>query len=558
MKTQFDRQLAAVRIRCLANALLQQLAAVLATGGVLAAMAIAAERVFAVRVLTPWTLYGAAGAAAAAAVVLAALRMPSRMQVAVLMDRRLAFRERFSTALALAASNDPFAHAAAEEAHRAAERIDPGTHFPIRPSRRWAATLASWAAAGAVAVLVPHDALGFLAQHNHKQAEQQLAQLAGKEVKEQATAVVSALKQLKNDALTAEAARLAEGLDGAKPEELRREAMRKLGDLADKIRQMEKKPTLQAAEAMKEMLKQLKATSDPLSRELDQALQRGDFDKAAETVRKLAEQINGKQLNEEDQKKLAEQLDKLGRQCEQMSDAKKQLEEALKNAGLDGESAKKLAGLSDQEIREELKNRGLSDEQIEKIMRNLDKLRQACRNCKNLGDQLGKCENAGQLDKEGLARLLEQLQDLDEAGDEMARLEDALREIDRACGNLGEGQCQGLAGVGGQCNGPPKNAPGGNGGRAWGDRPTGGPEPVKTSETGVQNKPGAGKTIASWYFKGAPVKGESRKELKEVVRSAGDAAADAIRDNKIPKAYEESVKKYFGEMERAKAVDANR
>jgi hypothetical protein len=58
-----------------------------------------------------------------------------------------------------------------------------------------------------------------------------------------------------------------------------------------------------------------------------------------------------------------------------------------------------------------------------------------------------------------------------------------------------------------------------------------------------------GPVVASWLIKGSQVKGESKKELQDVIQAGRDAAAEAIQDNEIPRKYELPVKKYFGDLE---------
>ena len=57
-------------------------------------------------------------------------KQPSRMQASLLLDERLGLRERFSTTLALADSDDPFAKAARVESLAAIQRVDLRGHFP--------------------------------------------------------------------------------------------------------------------------------------------------------------------------------------------------------------------------------------------------------------------------------------------------------------------------------------------------------------------------------------------------------------------------------------------
>jgi hypothetical protein len=60
---------------------------------------------------------------------------------------------------------------------------------------------------------------------------------------------------------------------------------------------------------------------------------------------------------------------------------------------------------------------------------------------------------------------------------------------------------------------------------------------------------GKGPAVASWFFKGEQVKGDAQREYQQVIQAARDNAAEAIKDNDIPRKYEGAVKKYFGELE---------
>ena len=80
----------------------------------------------------------------------------------------------------------------------------------------------------------------------------------------------------------------------------------------------------------------------------------------------------------------------------------------------------------------------------------------------------------------------------------------------------------------------------------------------KLKAGGVRNKPTDDtEIIGSWLVKGATVAGESKRKLSTAVQASKDAAAEAIRDNKIPRKYEGAVKKYFGGMEQVAGTDAN-
>ena len=174
MNTAFDRKLRQAAFRFHVNLLLERLGMLLLLAGVLAAAATLCHRLLAYPTLTYSMLAIAAAFVAAVTLAWWLVRRPSRMQLAIILDDRLATKERFSTALAMASANDPFAQAANEEAHARAAGLDPRRHFPIRPSRRWAYACLAWAIAAAVLAFVPDlDALGLMAQQKKQQEKKE-------------------------------------------------------------------------------------------------------------------------------------------------------------------------------------------------------------------------------------------------------------------------------------------------------------------------------------------------------------------------------------------------
>src|SRR4030042_50604 len=92
------------------------------------------------------------------------------MQVSLLLDERLKLHERFSTTLALADCDDPFADAARSEAKQKAEQVKIEGYFPIRPSRCWTYAVSTWLTAAALISFMPQpDPLGFLRKDRQEQ-----------------------------------------------------------------------------------------------------------------------------------------------------------------------------------------------------------------------------------------------------------------------------------------------------------------------------------------------------------------------------------------------------
>ncbi len=572
-----ERRLRIVRIRTALGVLLRQVAVVLALAGVAAAIAVAAERVFVVRLISPVSAISAGAAGLLLAVLLAALRAPNRMQVAVMIDGRLGAKERFSTALAFAGSDDPFALAAEAEAHKAAEGLDIHGHFPIRPTLHWVGSAAAWAVAAAVFFFMPTvDVLGNMARR--QQAQQQAAALAKAQadVKQAAESVKSAVENAKLPQLATDLDKLAQMLSGDKPADVRREAIRKLTDLGKDLRDLQqeqrKNTGLGSAERM---LKDLRGTPQAFDNKLNPALANGDFAGAAKMITDALDKLNSGKLSDAEKAALANQLADLAKQAGKIGDPQKQAADMLARQGMAPNSAEKMAQMNQQDLRDALKKQGMSDKQIDELMDKMSECKNGAQACKDLAEKLAKCNSPGSgLNPDGLIALSEGLARL--GGEQVGEMatEDAIAELEGAIARLGQGDCQGGDGMGlapgngqgdpngagiwvpGEGDGLAGQAGGGQGGRAWGSRPTGAPEDVKLQADGVRNKPTSEtEIIGSWLVRGATVAGESKRKLSTAVQASKDAAAEAIRDNKIPRKYEGAVKKYFGGMEQV--ADAN-
>jgi hypothetical protein len=557
----FERHLRRARLRCGVNLLLECLAVALLAAGAAAAVALALDKAFAFGWVSPWTV----GALAALTVVGAALAwlraMPDRMAVAVMIDERLGLRERFSTALAMASSEEPFALAAREEARRRAEKIGVKGQFPVRPSRTWFAAAGLWAVAAGVLLLMPTlDLRGALARRQARQQEQARLERAQAEVRTLARSVRSSVEKLDDEALAADLADLDKLSEQVKPDEVRRQAIRKLSDAADRLKNKLDTPENQASRQLKDMLKGLRGTNEALTRELSRALARGDFDKAQELTRRLQQAVAEGEIEPDRLDALVKEMQGLSKQLEELADKQDAAEDALQDAtGCSSEQARRMAGMSDRELREALKERGLSEQEIEEAMNKLQAARQACRECRGLAEAMERAAGGqGQgLSAEEMAELIDKLGELEGYAAAGEMTEATLEEIEAAIAALGEegGDGEGLSPAGEGIaevwqrklalarSGGTKGSPTG---QAWRQPEDDGSKLKPTRDVASPGEyTGQGEMIASWYFKGPQVKGEAKKEFTQAVRAAADRASEAIEDNRIPRRHANAVKEYY-------------
>lgn len=550
MATAFDQKLKAVRMRYGINILLEQAGLALAGAGLAAALAVLIERLLAIGLVNRWTMLGLLGLVLVVTATLWILRRPTPMQAALMIDERLALRERFSTALVLSKSNDPFAVAASEEAHSAANRVSLRGQFPIQLSRRWYYTSGAWLLAGAILAFMPGmDLLGNTV--HKKQDQQQVASLqkARTDVQLATSQVKTAVDKLSPD-LAADLAKVGDMSNpGEKPAEVRRNAIQKLTDLADKVKQMQAGEKMESTKATQDMMRGLRALPEGPMKDISRAMAKGDFTKAASEMRELQRQLSEGKLTEEQKKQLAKQLEQLSQQMQGLANQQKQLEDALQKAGLD----KALAKATPEQMKEAMQKQGLSQEQMDSLMQKAAACKSASSACKNLASAMasaGAGGKDGQLSAEELDGLAEQLDKLELDKQQLDMAAATLAQISQAVACLGQGQGQGQGMQGPWQPGDPAGRSGsgtGAPGQGYGPRDSDDSGETANVAKKVKSDGQGGPTIASWYIKGEHVKGEARRELSDVIQAAKDSA-DAVSENDIPRKYEGPVKKYFGDL----------
>ncbi len=545
----FEKKLRWVRFRCSINLLLKQLGYVFAAAGVIGVLAVLAERLLALSVINSLTLWTFFALAIALTLLFWLINQPSRMQAALLLDQRLKLNERFSTTIAMAKSKDPFAQAACREARQAAQHISPERYFPIKPPKFWLYAISVWLIVGTLVLLVPQkDLLGFLKKKREQREQAKQVELAQKEINQTTSLVKLAVKQLGDPELDAELAAFAEMPKGAKPDIAKRQVIRKLGDISDKLKKMQSNMQPGSVELMQQMLRQLRGMPNSFSQKLRLALAKGNFAQASNLLRQFQKQLLEKKLSDEQRKALSRQLQDLARQLQDLAGKNEQLEAELEKLGLD----KKLTKLNKEQLRKALQQQGLSPEKIEQLLQKMAACRMAGSKCSAMGKAMAACGSGmGGLSADDLTALTEQLDELDAISQQIMLTQATLDEIACAIGCLGQGMCQGLGCQGSFREGLAQKFGAGTGGPGCGYGPRASDESGETStkKTRVKNKSGQGPIIASWYFKGTQIKGQAKRDFSEVIQAGRDSAAEAISENQIPRKYEESVKKYFGQLE---------
>jgi hypothetical protein len=399
-------------------------------------------------------------------------------------------------------------------------------------------------------LLLPQkDLLGFLAIRDQQQKQEELVKKAEEDVKKGTEVVKSLVEKLGKPELADALGDLTRIPPDAKPQDIKRQAIRKLSDLSDQLQKMQSGARLDSANIMNKMLKQLRSPTGALSQELSTALARGNFKRASELLQQMQEKMEQGKLSEEQKAALAKQMQELGKQLQQLAQKNAELEKELEKLGLN----KKMAKMSQQQLKQALQKKGLSQQQIEQLLNKAAACRQAAGNCAGLGQAMAACGGgSGGLSGDDLAAVGEQLDQMEAIQQQLMLTQAALDQIAGACQGLGQGMCKG--GQGGYKPGTGQGFSAGTGGpgQGFGPRSYDDTGQTGTKRTQLETPSQKGPVIASWYFKSDQVKGEATREFSEVVEAARDSAAEAISENQIPRKYEDAVKEYFGQLEKSK------
>jgi hypothetical protein len=548
MSDVLEMRLRQVRWRCWLNLLLEQMAWVGVGMAGLALVLLLLARLLALPVWLPITGYSLVGLFAVLVLGLWAVKIPGKMQLSLIVDERLRLYDRFSTTLALSQSETPFAQAARAEAQQIIDTCEVASRFPVRPTRTWRWALSTWLAVIILVLVLPQkDLLGFLKRQQQQVEEKARVELVKNEIKDSTVQVKRALYQLDDPNLAEDINGLADLPASAEPQIAKRQAIAKLTNLSDKLKQQQTSLTAQSLDLLRKRLKQLRGSPQTLSRELHMAMARGQFDKAAQLLKDMQQKLRQGNLSDKDKQALSQQLQDLARQMAKLADSNRQLEEDLEKLGL----PKELAKLNSAELQKALQKKGLSNEEIAEMMKKMAAARLAANRCSGLGKALGACGAGGGMSAEDLAMALQEFSDLDDLLQQSRLSDAAIAELDRAIACLGEGMCEGLGGQSPFRTGDSNKYGNGSGGpgRGYGERARDTEGDVTAQKRRVKTQAKDGPVIASWYVKGDQIKGEASQQFKDVVVAGRDSAAEAIQDNQIPKKYEQSVKSYFGRLE---------
>lgn len=524
----------------------------------------------------PWLIAAGAGVALAivAALAWAFLTRPRDAEIAKLVDDRAQLRDSLSTALQVERAGDGWSRNIVESARERARRVVVRDVVPIRAGSRWAVPGALVLALLAVWWTPRFDVLGLI--RRQLEAEQQQAEI------EQVRLEVKQNEQKLNELLAKAGVEFdegepdegPEGIDqGAplRPEEIRREAIKKLTSLADELdEKLNESEQAKALEQINDAMRRLKTPGPGPASEMAKQMAKGDYGQAKAELEKLAEQLASGEMSEADKKKAAEQLESLAEQLDKLANQRQNLEQQLQQAGMSEEQAERLAANPDQLQQAMQQNPNLSEQQKQQLQQAAQAQQKASDAMQAASQAMGQMaqgmqQQGSQEAMDGLDSMAGQLSQMEMMQSEMQSASAAMSECQNQLAQMGNGQCEGGGqgqAFGGQSQfgktgqwkaGDSSRFGRGSGGAGRGQGLS--PEAEATDYVVRQEKAnvntGDGPVIASMMVQGSQIRGESRAQFSGAVSSARADAAEAIEHSRVPKRHEGAVQHYFGRLEAA-------
>ncbi len=498
--------------------------------------------------------------------------------VARVVDERAGLRESLSTALCVECESDPWSRAVVESASDKAKRVVVRDAIPIEGPRAWRVPT------GAIVVLIltfflmpPLDLRGKRADARAAAEARQEIEAAVQDARDTEAQIREIMQRtgLGEDEDAPDAELDADLTKPKTPEDIRKQAIRKLTDLNEKLSKQMQSDEAKSLEAVKDLMRRLTTPGQGELSEFARQLSRGNFDKARQELEALNQKLQNGELSEAQKEKLTEQMKNLAEQMQNLSEQQGALEQALQQAGISPEQAKQLAS-NPQAMQQALeKNQNLSDAQKQQLQQMANAMQQAASQCQGMSQAMSQMassmsQQSGQGGQEAMDAMSSQLSAMEMMQAEMQAVSDAMSQCQSQMAALGE--CNGGSGSNSWAQGT--NKPGmtgefsqgssmamGSGSGGPGKGNGAGPDAesadffFKREKANVQNQGGA--VIASRYVFEEQVKGEARAEFSAAIEMAAEQAAEEIANMNVDPQFRGMVKHYYGRLgEQVKAERA--
>lgn len=478
------------------------------------------------------------------ALLIAILTGPTRVDAAVAIDRAFHLNERISSVLTLPVDlrESAAGQALLSDTLRHVKDLDIGEKFGLRiPRRAWVPIVPAALALGLM--FVPAEWTQRRASADRAASKEVDTKVIAEQTKSLNKSIAQKREQMDKtefpeaEKLLAQIEKATEQLSKT-PGAEKDKALVELNKLTDAVKDRQKQ--IGDSQQIQKQLQQLKElTSNGPADEFAKEMAKGDFQKAANELQKIQDKLTSGKMSDQEKKQLRQQMAEMQKKLEQMANLdqrKKQLEEAQKNGTLTKEQfEQQMAKLNEQA------------KDLQKMKEVANQLAQA-QKAMDQGD-MQKAADALGMSQQEISQMAKNLQELEMLDGSLADLQDAKNAMN------GEGMNQLGARLddGGLGNGGDMGKGAGNGmgrGRGRGDRPEA-PDQTATYKTKVS--PQVGKGAAIKIGQGPPratTKGESIADVQDTAEGGSAMDAEALSNQKVPKAVQKHVTGYFDQFRR--------
>jgi|GEM_PF-841893 len=572
-----DKQIRVARIRLMLNEVMRHVAVGMLIAAALWLLAVLIERLFVIGVpLGPAA--AVAGFAGLIVVFVGAYRARiDALAAAVVLDGAAGLKERVSTALTCRTDDDPFARATLHDAEKTAGAIHVPSHVKYQAPGLWPWSIASVVIAMIFFYFMP--AVNLLAEDGGSIEGEDLANAAQAERQEVEAALRAQMRKVQKRLDDKPAlADIRDEIDHLEfpdkptqtPEDVRREAVKKIERVADKWKERLEADDMKSLEQLKRELEKLETPKgDDHASKLTQAMASGDMAAAKKALSDLKKDLEEAAQHGDPaaKKKLADmqkKLDDLAEQLAKLADQQKMQKDLENKAGLSEEEAKRLLermkGKSPEEIAEELKKQlaesGLTEKQLKQMAKKIAQNQQAMKQLQNLAQSMAQAAKAckdcqkgqkgdgGKAAQGALDAAMGQMSELEMAEQMMNELEAQIAELE----DLKQGVNEGQGGGGDPADPNQIGSQGPQAGYGYGSRigKERAAHSYKAKKAGARTS--GGKIIGQMLIDGPQVRGDASAEAAETVNSAVRTAEDAVEREEVPRQYQRVVQKYFEQL----------
>jgi uncharacterized coiled-coil DUF342 family protein len=499
-----------------------------------------------------WVVFGGLAAVSTVVAVWRAVRVtPTRARAALELDQRFELKERVTTALGLSGPElaTPAGQAVAADAAERAAGLKVGTRFPV--ALRWHSAAVPVLAAALVGVtFFYHPTVGQTADGADDPAKKTADAAKLAEQKKNPTPFTAQNKPAelaargdKSKALKELEESLNEMMkkydkDSDKDAEKAREKATELTQAAERTKKFTEDKYQKLARLEKQLEQLDRLTKDEEfqkgpAKELNDALAKGDLQKAAKDLDELKKKVQDKKLSDEEKKQLAQQLEKMKEEIKRQAknqERQQQLKELIQKARQEGRDAESL----ERELKALEDDQKMAQETTKQLAEKFQKAQEAMKQG-NFEEAAKELEQAGQ----ALKDIEADLKDLEDAEDYLQRLKE---EAKKACKNCN-----------GQCDSDKVQE------KDWAEwsefgRPGAGRRAEESDTTNSVDKrhrglfDPKGKKSYGGATRGPAFKKATTAELGPAISEAAQEAPKATDDPRFPRDARETVKEYFQKL----------